>query len=510
MRLLNLLKEKVPFIGIAVLLIFIPLYPKFPMFEVPKTYVAIRFEDFLVAFLLGFFLLRIVLERKNFLKDRLSRLIMVYFLIGGLSVLSAVFVTGNVIPHIAVLHWFRRIEYMSLFFVAAISVRKLQDVKDYLFCIFLATIGVIVYGLGQKFLGFPVISTMNEEFSKGLLLSLTEWSRVSSTFAGHYDLAAYLVLVLSLTVGGVVAFRHVWHKIIILIFGLVTLYLLVLTSSQISFAAYVLSSIAVLIFSKKYLWIIPLLAISVLGLFASQELSQRYSATIKMNYKMMVENYQKSIEERRLAALVRKITPTPTSTPTLTPAPAKPGPAQPVKSKKVILPTITPTPTSLPGPEPFRGTKRYVQYGREEGEPTDIVELTAYRSVKIRLNIEWPRSLRGFLKNPLLGSGYSSLTLATDNDYLRSLGETGLLGFFALFLIILELTRRFLMFLRDSEKGFARVIVISLFGALIGILINAGFIDVLESSKVAFVFWILMGIMVGIMNLPGQRKAQNE
>ncbi len=79
---------------------------------------------------------------------------------------------------------------MSLFFVALASIRSVKNLKTYGLVLFLATLGVIVYGLGQKFFGWPVVSTMNEEFSKGMLLTLSEWARINSTFAGHYDLAA--------------------------------------------------------------------------------------------------------------------------------------------------------------------------------------------------------------------------------------------------------------------------------------------------------------------------------
>ena len=34
-----------------------------------------------------------------------------------------------------------------------------------------------------------------------------------------------------------------------------------------------------------------------------------------------------------------------------------------------------------------------------------------------------------------MGTGFSSITLATDNDFLRLLGETGITGFMAFFLI---------------------------------------------------------------------------
>lgn len=497
-KLLNWLKDRVFFLGIVVLLAFIPLYPKFPLFEVPGTYVAIRFEDLLVAFLVALFVIKTILARTNIFKDRLSRLIIVYFLVGALSTLSAILITKNVIPHLVLLHWWRRIEYMSLFFIAAASVKKTQDVKDYLVVIFLTTVGVIIYGLGQKFLGFPVVSTMNEEFSKGLLLSLTEWARVNSTFAGHYDLAAYLVLVLAVTAGGVLGFSHLWQKILIFIFGIFTFYLLVLTASQIAFAAYLLSVVLILLLSRKYFWIIPILILSFVGMFASKDLSQRYATTIRVNWDLWREAYEKRQEEKRLAAL-SKVVPTPTPTPTLAPPPPPSGTA-PTRIKKVT-PTPTPEPT-----KPVPKEKTYYKYGTSSEEPTDVAELTAYRSIKIRFDVEWPRSIRAFLKNPLLGTGYSSLTLATDNDYLRALGETGILGFLALLLIFLEIVRKFFQFAFRQKTGFEKTVVIGIFGAVVGLLINALFIDVLESSKVAFVTWILVGIMIGTINISTSKQ----
>ena len=63
-------------------------------------------------------------------------------------------------------------------------------------------IAVVLYGLGQKYLYWPAFSTMNREFSKGMRLYLTPTSRVMSTFGGHYDYAAYLMMLLTLTITG--------------------------------------------------------------------------------------------------------------------------------------------------------------------------------------------------------------------------------------------------------------------------------------------------------------------
>ena len=50
---------------------------------------------------------------------------------------------------------------------------------------------------------------MNREFSKGMRLYLSEYARVQSTFAGHYDLGAYLVVVLPLALAGLFGLREV-------------------------------------------------------------------------------------------------------------------------------------------------------------------------------------------------------------------------------------------------------------------------------------------------------------
>lgn len=491
-RLLNWFNERILFIGTAILLLFIPLYPKFPLFNVPNTYVAVRFEDFMVAFLVIIFAVKCYFGKVEIFKERLNRLFFLYFLVGGLSSVSAILITQNVFPNLVALHWFRHIEYMSLFFIASLSITKTQDLKDYLKMIILATIGIIIYGLGQKFLGFPVISTMNEEFSKGLILSLTEWARISSTFAGHYDLATYLVMVLAIIMALIIGSARIYHKILAILLGIITYYLLILTASQISIFAYFISVTLVMLFSKRYLWIIPVIALSLVGLFASKDLTQRYATTIRVNRDMLLEAYENKMQEWALSRIAK--IPTPTPVPILPPSGITDSGSKP----KIKVPTLTPTPTPTPINLIVR-EKRYVKY--ESSGSADIIDVTAYRSVAIRLNVEWPRSLRAFSKNPALGTGYSSITLATDNDYLRILGETGLLGFLTMMVLFIEIFRRFFAYFLKKEFDFQKVMVIGIFSAVVGFLINALFIDVLEASKVAYVFWMLVGIMVAIIKL---------
>jgi len=455
------------------LLLFIPIYPKFPMFNVSGTYVAIRAEDFLVVFVLLLWLFNQIKTGFPTFKDRVGKLILLYWGVGLLSLASAIFITKNVVPHIAALHFLRRIEYMSLFFVALASIKSVRNVKSYGLVIFLATLGVIVYGLGQKFFSWPVISTMNEEFSKGMLLRLTEWARINSTFAGHYDLAAFLVVILAVTAGFYFGVKSKLKRAVVLLLGLASFYLLILTASRVSFAAYLIAITFVMLSLKKYWWVGPVLAVSLTGMLLSEDITQRYALTFNIDLSALSSKIPRRASEPVL-------TPTPTPTP-VEEVVVVPGPVGPKKA----APTPTPTPVATASAEV------------EEWKPT--TELAVEYSSGIRFNVEWPRSLRAFGKNPLLGTGFSSVTLATDNDYLRLLAETGLLGFVAFFLIFLEIGRRVIVFLQKTKEGFKKALVLGISGGAVGFLANAVFIDVFESSKIAFVFWLLMGILVGLM-----------
>jgi hypothetical protein len=123
------------------------------------------------------------------------------------------------------------------------------------------------------------------------------------------------------------------------------------------------------------------------------------------------------------------------------------------------------------------------------------------RSTNIRFNVEWPRAIRALAKNPLLGTGYSSITLATDNDYLRLFGEVGLLGFFAFFLILTRIGQKLLSVfpLRKRFKGTELAFITGLTGSIPGLLLNAVFIDIFEASKFAIIFWLFVGLCLGLV-----------
>ena len=116
------------------------------------------------------------------------------------------------------------------------------------------------------------------------------------------------------------------------------------------------------------------------------------------------------------------------------------------------------------------------------------------RSFNIRLKAQWPRAVRAFLKNPVLGTGYSSVGLATDNDYLRSLAESGILGLLAFLLIIIRFFKTSLPHIINFHLTLESIFILSATLALFSLLLNALFIDVFEASKIALLTWLTLGL----------------
>jgi hypothetical protein len=476
---MELIKHKsgLMFFILLVLTLFIPLYPKFPLLDVSGTFVAIRLEDILIA-IAGVIVVAMNFKRIPWLvKQPITQAFLLFWGIGLISLLSAIFLTHTVQTNVGLLHYLRRIEYMSLFFVGWLAIKNLHQVKTLLLAMMVATVFIVIYGLGQVYAEFPVISTTNKEFSKGLILALTPGARPNSTFAGHYDLAAYLSMALIFlgTLFFVYGFkqlkashRKVVAPLTIAAVALMSFGMLGLTAARASFASTFFGlALSFWLLKKKWL-ILGLVILSVVAVAAIPQLRHRLVATITVN---LLEGggpkYQADPN------VVNEFTPMAHNA---------------TDSGRKRITDIPPEATMT-----TESTKTGVASDIAEGEPTDYTELTVSRSYNIRTDVEWPRAMRAFYKNPLLGTGYSSITDATDNDFLRSLGEVGILGSVALALIFFLLI---FSFIKAMKRGttFEKLFLIGAICATINILITAVFIDVLEASKIACLLWIMLGV----------------
>lgn len=443
---------------VAAIFIVVTLYPKFPLLRIPGTYVSVRLEDFLLGGI-GLFLLSFLMkDLLNLSKDVVIRAVGLFLVVGLLSTVSGIFVTDTVVPHIGILHWVRRVEYFIPLFLGMVAAAHTKTPRFWLSCLLLTCVLVFIYGFGQKNFNWPIITTQNMENSKGIAQRYMEGGHLSSTFAGHYDLASFLVLVMPIITALFFAHRSRISKSIVLSIFVICFWLLINTVSRVSIISYFVSITFVLLLLRKYLFIPLVLIPSMLVVVTNPALVGRYARIIEVTIQNTMDG-------------IRKTSFTPGT----------------VHAQEFAYPSIFPTPTRI--------------------APTPTApEIFEDRSTSIRLNVEWPRALRAFYKNPLLGTGYSSITLATDNDYLRMLGETGIMGFSSFLLVVFLIIKKLSTSLKTTNVYNMRgAMQIGLLAALPGVFVNAFFIDIFEASKFAIVFWLLVGLSLGFTKRKGAR-----
>lgn len=475
---------------------FIPLFPKLPLKMVDYTYIAIRLEDIFIAIVYIVFFIQLV--RK---KITLNKTYLVLFILFWISIFISFFLGffvqhTIVIKNVGLLNTLRRVEYMSIFFVFASSVKTRKDVVFYLRFILLTIIIVTLYGLGQKYLGWPAVQTMNPEYAKGYVLVLDSWARISSTFGGHYDLAAFLIFFMPLLLALTIKVNK-WFYILVLL----TLSNIVLTASRVSYGAYVLSSFPFILYFRKWR-LFAITIVATVGLtFLSSNLTQRINRTFQTKQIFIDKTTGQTTVPRRLR---------PDDLPVGDYIIDKTG----SNSRAVDVGTVN-TNTKDAREVKLNLLDDIRKEAKKNGKvltPEEENKLLneAFNNMKVvsavipdislatRFQVEWPRAIKAFLTYPIFGKGPSSITEATDNDYLRWLGEFGLVGTI-LFVVILG--RLFLTLLQAAIKNSKdRVIIAGILAGYFGLLINATMIDIFEASKVAFMFWMIMGIGVGYLS----------
>lgn len=417
----------------ATILFVIPLYPKFPLLNIPKTYVSIRLEDFLILIISAIWLFCEYPRFKELLKDNLNISILIFIFVTFVSVLSGILLTQTVVPHIGFLHWIRRIEYFMVFFIGFSAARSSQNISFYIKCLFIVVSILFIFGLGQKYFNWPIITTQNYEYSKGVALRYTAGAHIPSTFAGHYDLATFLVLVTPVFFALFFTIKDNVKRMLILIPICFSYWLIVNAISRISIVSLLIGVSFALFLIRRYKEIPIVILVSVIVVLFSSNLIDRYSKIIEVIF-------------NKTSNLIQSVN----------------------------------------------------IYAAERAVPTPI-PIIEDRSTSIRLNVEWPNAIRAFSKNPLLGTGFSSITLAVDNHYLRLLGEVGIIGFLAFLLIFLRITTILIKIVPlPGTIGIKDAYLAGIIGAIPGVLTNAVFIDVFEASKIALMFWLLIGFAVSL------------
>jgi len=542
MKILRWISDNILFLVTLFLLVFIPLYPKKPLLDVVNTWVYVRAEDFIVLSVLLLWI-TLLFRKKITLKTPLTMPILLFWIAGAVSTIHGVLLIfpgiANVFPNVAFLSMLRRIEYISLFFIAFAGLKDKRALPWIVAALTVTLFFVFLYGMGQKYFGFPAYLTMNEEFAKGAPIQLSALSRVPSTFGGHYDLAAYLVLVIPIVASMIFGFRNWFIKILLFLTVSSGFILLFMTVSRVSFFVVFISLAGVLFFHKKR-WVIfslPIVAIlfGLLFLIFSPRLINRFGSTVKEidvlvnaqtgealgNIKEITPiNFKDKIVKRRIFrtkddidANQQNTTEDSQQASSSAILPYVSLPAQGV----LLVPPNASTGENLPqgtgytnlSLSPVRKQLTEFFY-QSKNAPSEVLMFSGKFLIKrasaydlsftTRYQGEWPHAIEAFKRNIFLGSGYSSISLAIDNSYLRMLGEVGFLGF-ASFLIIFIVAGIYIkQALQKVDSPVVRSFVIGFAAGLFGLALNATLIDVFEASKVAFYLWLLMGITLGILH----------
>lgn len=536
-KVFNWCKENILFLFTLFLLVFVPLYPKLPLVDVKNVWVYIRLEDFVVLFILLWWMALVV--RKSLpLRTPLTLPILLFWLVGAITTIHGILLVfpglANVFPNVALLSYLRRIEYMSLFFIGYTGMKEKRFFSSFVAVLTISLSLVLMYGIGQKYFSFPAFLTMNEEFAKGIPIQLSSLSRVSSTFAGHYDLAAYLVLVLPIIVSLMFGYKNWFVRMIFLVITAVGFSVLFMTVSRISlFALFVSLGVVILMHRKKLVIIsIPIL-LFIVGIFfiVSPSLLARYGNTIKEidvlvdtktgepigHVKDAPREYfkDKVVKQEYFWSIMSVFTSSPSASLVV---PYELVPERVVLLREPDVPTGEDLPQgtgyiNLPlSPVVKRLANFYFE--RKPDPKTGQINVTIINgdylvkkaatydlSFTTRFQGEWPRAIDAFKRNVLFGSGYGSVSLAVDNSYLRMLGEVGALGFISFLAIFITLEIYMRKVLPGIDSLPVKSFVIGFVAGIAGLAVNAIFIDVFEASKVAFTLWLLMGATLALMHL---------
>ncbi len=491
-KLLQWLDNNILKVLVVGFIFIIPLYPKLPLKMIEYTYVAFRLEDIYIA-LMGLIFGIQFLRRKVDISKKFMILIGIYWIAVFLSYVWGFYVQETIrVNNIGLLHALRRVEYMLVFFVAYTTIKSKKDFYLYLKLI----IGVLaitsVYGIGQKFLGWPAVQTMNPEYAKGYILVLDSWARVSSTFAGHYDFSAYLLLIIPIIIG---FYLSTGKKIYMAVFFL-ALSALVLAASRASFLSYIGAVTLFLLYVRKFKVLLLVIIATAILTPLSDNLASRLTRTFTPT-KIFVDPVTGEAiipEESKPDDLPRGNFGANVDTANLDKIKVvEVNPEEEAQAKKEIRERII-----------NEGKKTGHVYSEEElailieQEFIKKIPVTKFLtdiSISTRLQVSWPRALAGFFHNPILGLGPSSLGEATDGDYFRWLGELGAFGTLSFLAIFFEIVRSIWIRIKSIARNEQYIFYGYLFGFL-GLFINASYIDVFEASKVAYTFWLLAGIFI--------------
>lgn len=431
-------------LGVVILL------PKLSFIQVIGTTTDIRIEDFLLAAIYLIWIAEKIFGKEKFHFTLVHKLMMLFIVIASIGTIWGI-INGTVQYHLlGILNILRRVEYFLMFFVAY-DWLKPKRLFRYIEILIAYSVGTVLVGLLQYINLLPMFPSWA---FPGRVLYYKQFSFLLSTFGGHYDFGGFLILIAPITIATFFLVKQMYTRLgLLLLIGLYY-FSLVNSFSRSAYIGFMIGLVVLFILIRKYILVLlPVLdTLRVAYLYFTGQFSK----------------YDYSI--------------------TFTPASESPSPS-PSLIPSSTLHTHKPTPT--PTLHPITKPKLNV------GEPLQLPsggEVTLDPGGAVRV-VVWKNAWDHFLKSPLLGTGYTSIGTGSDNQYLRTLAETGILGL-GTFLIIVGtvLYKLYKGYKYFAEGTLEKMFIAALIAGIIGILCEAVLIDIFDSSKIAIFLWFLVGL----------------
>jgi O-antigen ligase len=175
------------------------------------------------------------------------------------------------------------------------------------------------------------------------------------------------------------------------------------------------------------------------------------------------------------------------------------------KKKQWIFPLVLLMGLALPYITP-RLAKERVAYTFTQGvNRKDSVELFGVKldtSSSARL-LGWQEAARDWLKHPVLGFGVTGYRFV-DAQYIRTISETGFLGFFFFVLLLLTIFKNARRAIADTDDHFHHGLAMGFLAGFIGLIFHAIGANTFIIVRIMEPFWFLAGI---VMTLEGIKRA---
>lgn len=467
---------------------FVLVFPKISLIQLSNFATPVRLEDFLLLVLLALFAFK-----KNFLKN-FSRALLSPISILIISWLSLMFVstTYNVVfNHLSVLSFLfvlRFIEYAALFYLGY-AVAPSKKFRSVCFNVLIA-VGILVSAWALlQIMG--VAGGFGGGFYQYTYIKGTD--RAFASFSGPYELAGFLIVLIPITAAMFMVAKNRKSKFFYLAALVAAIMAMGFSGARFPVICAFLAVLSLSLVRRelKYRLTVGVLALMTLLMpfFVSDTLVLRFQFLAGT-----FEGFRKEEAARQIwqEQEIQKELLSPVVEEEETAADKKAAISQEEVEKSLNLAGKVKKRISIfvAGVEEKRSAfvKRIEEKGfllLEKLKETDP-------SLRWRLGETWPRAIAKVKSNPLLGGGMGSIGVGLDGEYATLLGETGLLGL-AVFIILLKK-----IITETLKKVRGDVLAFTLISITIGLAANAIFADIFRASKIAFLFWYLVGASLGL------------